>query len=170
MELSGFIEMSKNFKSGMTSDYKEMIFVKFDNKVYIMITSVGDVIMPFEELMKHKYLKTYYELSLMAIGKPNIDKDYYGTENPDYIPKKYEICHYMYVDVIYIVKNSLTSIREAKKGNSYQLFNLKKLNKMNVSSAEKIAAFKRNYKVKYGFEYENFEDRATTFNTLVNGL
>jgi len=170
MELSGFIEMSKNFKSGLTSDYKEMIFVKFDNKVYIMITSVGDVIMPFDELMKNKYLKTYYELSLMAIGKPNIDKDYYGTENPDYIPKKYEICHYMYVDVIYIVKNSLTSIREAKKGNSYQLFNLKKLNKMNVSSAEKIAAFKRNYKVKYGFEYENFEDRATTFNTLVNGL
>jgi hypothetical protein len=170
MELSGFIEMSKNFKSGLTSDYKEMIFVKFDNKVYIMITSVGDVIMPFEELMKNKYLKTYYELSLMAIGKPNIDKDYYGTENPDYIPKKYEICHYMYVDVIYIVKNSLTSIREAKKGNSYQLFNLKKLNKMNVSAADKIAAFKRNYKVKYGFEDENFEDRATTFNTLVNGL
>jgi hypothetical protein len=132
MELSGFIEMSKNFKNGMTSQYKEMIFVKFDNKVYIMITSVGDVIMPFDELMKNMYLKTYYELSLMAIGKPNIDKDYYGTENPDYIPKKYQICHYMYVDVIYIVKNALTCIREAKKGNSYQLFNLKKLNKMSA--------------------------------------
>jgi hypothetical protein len=170
MELSGFIEMSKNFKNGMTSQYKEMIFVKFDNKVYIMITSVGDVIMHFEELIKNKYLKTYYELSLAAIGKPNIDKDYYGTENPDYVPKKYQICHYMYVDVIYIVKNALTCIREAKKGNSYQLFNLKKLNKMNVSSAEKIADFHYNYKVKYGFEEETFEDRITTFNTLVNGL
>jgi hypothetical protein len=170
MELSGFIEMSKNFKNGMTSQYKEMIFVKFDNKVYIMITSVGDVIMPFEELVKNKYLKTYYELSLTAIGKPNIDKDYYGTENPDYIPKKYQICHYMYVDVIYIVKNTLTCIREAKKGNSYQLFNLKKLNNMNVSSAEKIADFNRNYATKYGFEEETFEDRITTFNTLVNGL
>jgi hypothetical protein len=170
MELSGFIEMSKNFKTGMTSQYKEMIFVKFDNKIYIMITSVGDVIMPFDELMKNKYLKTYYELSLAAIGKPNIDKDYYGTENPDYIPKKYQICHYMYVDAIYIVKNALTNIREVKKGNSYQLFNLKKLNKMNVSSADKIADFHYNYKVKYGFEEETFEDRTTTFNTLVNSL
>jgi hypothetical protein len=76
----------------------------------------------------------------------------------------------MYVDVIYIVKNALTRIREAKKGNSYQLFNLKKLNKMNVSSADKIADFHYNYKVKYGFEEETFEDRITTFNTLVNGL
>jgi hypothetical protein len=170
MELSGFIEMSKNFKTGMTSDYKEMIFAKFDNKIYIMITRVGDVIMPFDELMKHKYLKTYYELSLAAIGKPNVDKDYYGTANPDYVPKKYDICHYMYVDAIYIVKNSLTCIREVKKGNSYQLFNIKKLNAMNVSSAQKIADFKINYASKYGFEEENFEERATTFNTLVNSL
>ena len=120
--------------------------------------------------MKHKYLKTYYELSLAAIGKPNIDKDYYGTANPDYVPKKYDICHYMYVDAIYIVKNSLTCIREVKKGNSYQLFNIKKLNVMNVSSPQKIADFKINYASKYGFEEENFEERTTAFNTLVNSL
>jgi hypothetical protein len=54
--------------------------------------------------MKHKQLKIYYELSFTAIGKPNIDPNYYGSKNPDYIPKKYEKDYDIYRYYLYYRK------------------------------------------------------------------
>jgi hypothetical protein len=120
--------------------------------------------------MKHEQLKIYYELSLVAIGKPNIDPNYYGSKNPDYIPKKYENDYDIYIDTIYIVKDVLTHKQEAKKGNCYQAINLKKLKNMKVSTDAKIEEFFTNYNIKYAFEEENFEERARVYTALVKVL
>ena len=173
MELSGFTIMSKDSKNGKVIFFKNLIFIKFDNKVYIEVSNAvsSSVILPFEELMKHEQLKIYYKLSLVAIGKPNIDPNYYGSKNPDYVPKKYEIYNYdIYIDTIYIVKDTLTGVLETKKGNCYQAINLKKLKNMKVSTKSKIEEFFTNYNNKYAFEEENFEDRATAYTALVNVL
>ena len=173
MELSGFTIMSKDFKNGRATYFKNLIFIKFDNKVYIEVSNSVSlfVILSFDELMKHEQLKIYYKLSLVAIGKPNIDPHYYGSKNPDYVPKKYKLDDYdIYIDTIYIVKDALTGVQEAKKGNCYQAINLKKLKNLEVSTKTKIEEFFTNYNNKYAFEEENFEERATTYTALVNVL
>jgi hypothetical protein len=172
MELSAFTIMSKDFKNGRVTNFKNLIFIKFDNKVYIEVSNTVSlfVILSFEELMKHKQLKIYYELSLTAIGKPNIDPNYYGSKNPDYVPKKYEKDYDIYIDTIYIIENVLTRKHEAKKGNCYQAINLKKLKNMKVSTNAKIKEFFTNYNNKYAIEEENFEEKATVYRTLVNAL
>jgi len=149
-----------------------LIFIKFDNKVYIEVSNSISlfVILSFEELMKHKQLKIYYELSLTAIGKPNIDPNYYGSKNPDYVPKKYEKDYDIYIDTIYIIENVLTHKQEAKKGNCYQAINLKKLKNMKVSTDAKIKEFFTNFNNKYAIEEENFEEKAIVYRTLVNTL
>lgn len=172
MELSGFTTMTKNFKNGKPTYFKSLIFIKFDNKVYIEVSCAEPlfVILSFDELMKHEQLKIYYKLSLVAIGKPNNDPRYFGSANPDYIPKKYEKSYDIYIDTIYIVEDALTHNKEAKKGNCFQSINLDKLKKMNVSTKAKIEEFFNRYNSKYALEEENFEDKATAYNTIVNSL
>ena len=70
--------MSYDFKYKRTTYFKNMIFIKFDNKVYMEFSGVNSIgvsaIMSYEEFMKNKKFKLYYELSLTAIGKPNLDE------------------------------------------------------------------------------------------------
>jgi hypothetical protein len=92
-----------------------LLFVKLDDdKVIVKASRPGkgmgiDVVMSYDQLMKHKYLKAYYELSLKAIGKPNLDPEYgvLGAKEADAI------------DAIYIVEDVLTKEKVAKKGESY---------------------------------------------------
>jgi hypothetical protein len=172
MELSSFTIMSKDFKNGHVTYFKNMIFIKFNNKVYIEVSNALPlfVILPFDELMKHEQLKTYYELSLLAIGKSNIDPNYYGSVNPNYVPKNYKKNYDIYIDTIYIVEDTLTHKQEAMKGNCYHVINLQKLKNMKVSTDAKIEVFFTNYNIKYAFEEENFEERANNYTVIVNAL
>lgn len=171
MQLSAFTIMSKELKRYRPTYFKCLIFIKFDNKVYIEVSNTVPlfVILSFDELMKHEQLKIYYKLSLVAIGKPNKDPRYFGSANPDYVPKKYEINYDIYIDTIYIIEDALTHNIEAKKGNCFQSINLEKLKKMNVSTDAKKNEFFNRYNI-YAFEEENFEERATAYNTIVNSL
>jgi len=177
MELSGFTIMSKDFKNynaknGMTLYFKHMLFAKFDNKVYVEVSNAiaMSVIIPFDELMKHELLKTYYELSIVALGKPNIDPVYYGSSDPNYVPKKYEKNYDMYVDTIYIVEDVLQRKYEAKKGNTCHAINIDKLKKMKVSTDNAKEEFFKDYQNKYGFEEDGFKERSASYKALVSGL
>ena len=96
MELSVFTyKTSKSIPFNMPSRFKDIVFIKFDGKVYIEATIVGvgggnTIYMPYDLLMRHRYLKHYYELSRKAIGKPNLDADYYGSEDPEKCKAKCE--------------------------------------------------------------------------------
>ena len=175
MELSGFTDMSYDFKYKRTTYFKNMIFIKFDNKVYMEFTGVNSIgvsaIMSYDEFMKNKKFKLYYELSLTAIGKPNLDENYYGSDDPDYIPKRNEKpYHGVYIDCIYIVEDELTKIKEVKKGNSYQFINLKKLKKKGVSSKKELEKFNETYNHLYGFEDETYEEREFIYTHIVSAM
>ena len=173
VELSVFTYISKDLNFRRTAYYNEIIFVKLGNKVYIEVSEgdeqnapvneMLDILMPFEELMKNKYLKKYYELSRMAIGKPNIDTNYY-RENVN-IKKNYHL-----IDTLYIVEDPLTNIKFAKKGNSYRHFNLAKLKKMTVADAYSIEEFNNEYNIRYGVDDKTLDEVVANYTALANQL
>jgi len=173
VELSVFTYISKDINFRRTAYYNEMIFVKLGNKVYIEISEgdeqnapvneMLDILMPFDELMKNKYLKKYYELSRMAIGKQNIDTNYY-RENVN-IKRNYHL-----IDTLYIVEDPLTKIKFAKKGNSYRHFNLAKLKKITVADAYSIEEFNNEYNIRYGVDDKTLDEVVANYTALANQL
>ena len=172
MEFSGFTIITEKHKLSNNSEYNNLLFIKYNEKIYIEIFDYISlpVIITFDELMKNDYLKLYYELSLTAIGKPNIDRDYYESDCSNCVPTINEKNNSIYVDTIYIVKDDLNHAQEAKKGNCYHTLNIEMLKEMKVSTDAKIDEFFENYNKKFGYEEENFEERKATYTALVNDL
>jgi hypothetical protein len=170
VEMSIFSYVSKTYVN-------EIIFIKLGNKVYIEIEITDndsltsedrmmEILMPFDELMKNKYLKKYYELSLMAIGKPNIDPKY---TDPEYYKNDDHHIYYHLIDTIFIVENDDKTM-VAKKGNRYHHFNLDKLRKKRVADAGSIAAFNTNYYDRFGIDDTTFANVLTNYTALVNKI
>jgi hypothetical protein len=170
VEMSIFSYVSKTYVN-------EIIFIKLGNKVYIEIEITDndsltsedrmmDILMPFDELMKNKYLKKYYELSLMAIGKPNIDPKY---TDPEYYKNDDHHIYYHLIDTIFIVENDDKTM-VAKKGNRYHHFNLDKLRKKKVANAGSIAAFNTNYYDRFGIDDTTFANVLANYTALVNKI
>jgi hypothetical protein len=68
VEFSGFIIKWELISCDHTirtymSDYH--LFIKYGDKVYVDAFMVGEIVISFEELQKNRYLKYYYDLSLM---------------------------------------------------------------------------------------------------------
>jgi hypothetical protein len=170
VEMSIFSYVSKTYVN-------EIIFVKLGKKVYIEIEITDndsltsedrmmDILMPFDELMKNKYLKKYYELSLMAIGKPNIDPKY---TDPEYYKNDDHQKYYHIIYTIFIVENDDKTM-VAKKGNSYRHFNLDKLRKKRVADAVSIAEFNTNYYDRFGIDDTTFANVLANYTALVNKI
>jgi hypothetical protein len=177
IELSVFsYKTSKTIPFNMPSRFKDIVFIKFDNnKVYIEATILGvgggnTIYMPYDLLMRHRYLKPYYELSRKAIGKPNLDADYYGSEDPEKSKTK---TNDIFVDTMYIVEDIATNTIDAKKGNSYRSFNLEKMKNAEVATGAEIMEFNAIFKKKYWYdrdEDEDFDNRIAIYTDLVNNL
>jgi hypothetical protein len=120
--------------------------------------------MPFDELMKNKYAKKCYELSRVAIGKPNIDPDYYESDDDDYVPNPNNPVgyKYQYIDTLYIIEDALTNVKVAKKGNTYQTITIEMLESMKVSTEDEIEDFYS----RHNMDVEQFDD----YTALVNNL
>ena len=54
---------------GAIFDYH--LFIRYEDKVYMEVKGVGEVVIPFAELQKNKYWKHYYDLSLMLSNNAN---------------------------------------------------------------------------------------------------
>ena len=99
MEFSAVQYIAKKNIGDWLSYYKQLVFVKIDDsdedgdsgsKVYIEMSSNGkgghkglSIMMPFDDLVKNTSVKAYYEMSRVAIGKPNLDPKYYGSDGSD---------------------------------------------------------------------------------------
>jgi hypothetical protein len=189
MQSSVFTYVIKNHKRNTSTSVKVLLFVKIDDdKVFVKASRPGkgmwiDIVMSYDELMKHKYLKAYYELSLKAIGKTSMDSEYgvLGPKDSDAI------------DAMYIVEDILTKEKVAIKGESYH--NLKYYEDLNdedlsdedlsdedlsdedlsdeekeenVATDAKLAAFNTAYDAK--FDESDFDERITIYIALVNNL
>uniref|UniRef100_A0A6C0LJX9 Uncharacterized protein n=1 Tax=viral metagenome TaxID=1070528 RepID=A0A6C0LJX9_9ZZZZ len=181
MQSSVFTYLAKNYYLNTSTSVKVLLFVKLDDdKVIVNASRPGkgmgiDVMMSYDQLMKHKYLKAYYELSLKAIGKPNLDPEYgvLGAKEADAI------------DAIYIVEDVLTKERVAKKGESYHTVsnysNAKEEDEddeedndcedeydATVATDVELAEFNAAYDAK--FDETNFDERIATYKALVDKL
>jgi hypothetical protein len=178
MQSSVFTYVTKDYKRNGSTSVKVILFVKLDvDKVFVKASSPGkgmwiDIVMSYDELMKHKYLKAYYELSLKAIGKPSLDSEYgvLGPKDSDAI------------DAMYIVEDILTKEKIAIKGESYhtnyscysrQYYeDLSDEEGNDVETAEttdaELAAFNTAYDAK--FDESDFDERIAIYADLVNKL
>jgi hypothetical protein len=131
MNFSGFFEFT------LTHEFidKYFIFIKFDNKMYIHIKSIGSIIMPYDQFINNEYLKKYYELSLLLMKNKNciIEKTHH-TGVIDW-----------FLDCAYILNdNDLeTNIKRVEKGTYYCYSNINPydLKEMDVSTDEYIEIF-----------------------------
>jgi len=164
---SVFTYVTKDYKRNGSTSVKEILFVKLDDdKVFVNASSPGkgmwiDIVMSNDELMKHKYLKAYYELSLKAIGKPSLDSEY-GVLGPKY--------DFDAIDAMYIVEDILTKEKVAIKGESYHTVSnyLDDEDDIMVATDAELAAFNASYDAK--FDESNFDERIAIYTALVNNL
>ena len=176
MQSSVFTYVTKDYRRNGSTSVKVILFIKLDDdKVFVKASSPGkgmgiNVVMSYDELMKHKYLKAYYELSLKAIGKPSLDSQYgvLGPKGSDAI------------DAMYIVEDILTKEKVAIKGESYHT-NYTNFSQENdesddedededddVATDTELAAFNTAYDAK--FDESDFEERIAIYTELVNNL
>jgi hypothetical protein len=183
MQSSVFTYLRKNYYLNTSSSVKVLLFVKLDDdKIIVKASTPGkgmgiDIVMSYDQLMTHKYLKEYYELSLKAIGKPNLDPEYgvLGAKEADAI------------DAIYIVEDVLTKEKVAKKGESYHTVTNYSNAKddeddceddddcddendddMTVATDAELAEFNTAYDAK--FDETDFEERITTYKALIENM
>jgi len=165
---SVFTYVTKDYKRNGSTSVKEILFVKLDDdKVFVKASSPGkgmwiDIVMSNDELMKHKYLNAYYELSLKAIGKTSLDSQYgvLGPKDSDAI------------DAMYIVEDILTKEKVAIKGESYHTVSNylddDDEDDIMVATDAELAAFNTAYDAK--FDESNFDERIAIYTALVNNL
>ena len=60
------------------------LFIKYGDKVYIEVFNTGEIVISYDDLQKNKYLKHYYDLSLLIADNKNtiIKKTKYKNEEP----------------------------------------------------------------------------------------
>jgi hypothetical protein len=158
------------------------LFIKYGDKVYMEVDTMGWVVIPFDKLQKHKYWKQYYDLSLILTN----DKHTVIKNNPLYNElsnnKPYEELERMFrgkywtIDTAFIeYKNFVEYDTLIKKdidvvpsGNvcHYDInpFNLEHLE---YTEPEKLKIFEDNYMLRYDIRDEKIiTEKMMEFNKL----
>jgi hypothetical protein len=160
MEFSGVFDASFNYKKSENNIIylKYFLFIKYGDLIYIDIKNVGSIIIPFNELMKHKYLKMYYELSIMLIDNKHqiiekISKDYYYKGQ--YNNKIYNEERDWFIDSAYFIEDFTTKIKKVETGKYYHFcdINPHDLRIMDVSNTKDIKTFYNVLYIRYGYEH-----------------
>jgi hypothetical protein len=160
MEFSGVFDASFNYKKSENNIIylKYFLFIKYGDLIYIDIKNVGSIIIPFNELMKHKYLKMYYELSIMLIDNKHqiiekISKDYYYKGQ--YNNKIYNEERDWFIDSAYFIEDFTTKIKKVETGKYYHFYDINPhdLRIMDVSNTKDIKTFYNVLYIRYGYEH-----------------
>jgi len=159
MEFSGVFDASFNYKkNGNNIIYlKYFLFIKYGDLIYIDIKNVGSIIIPFNELMKHKYLKMYYELSIMLIDNKHqiiekVSNDYHYKGQ--YKKKIYNEERDWFIDSAYFIEDFSTKIKKVETGKYYHFYDINPhdLRNMDVSNSKDINTFYNVLYIRYGYE------------------
>jgi hypothetical protein len=82
-------------------------FIKYGDKVYVDSYYAKDIVISFEELQKNKYLKLYYDLSIMLTKNMNqVIQEYSGHTALIGFERHYDSKRYWAVDAAYIDENT----------------------------------------------------------------
>ena len=180
MEFSGFFDLTTNNLGDRVIYLKYFLFIKFNNNIYIDVKSVGYIIMPFEELMKNKLLKMYYELSLLLVKDKNMLVEKISDDGnciwDDEITHIYKGQRNCFIDCAYILNNVVKTDKqycyydcnpfEFKDPNSLWIDLYTGEGKV-VNTSSEIESFKYNLRARFGYEEViNFDKRVINYTNL----
>ena len=152
MEFSGVFDIGINHKKFHNNIvyYKYFLFIKFRDLIYIDIKNVGDIIITFTELMKHPYLRMYYELSLLLIDNKHKVIESKSMESCYIYPKDSN----WFIDGVQYVEDFTTKVKKIEIGKYCYYFNINPndLKNMKVSNDTDIAGFHEVLYIRYGYE------------------
>jgi hypothetical protein len=157
---------SRIYHNGIKGDYH--LFIRSGNKIYIEAKGCGEVVMSFEDLQKNKYLKYYYELSLILsknkhkiIKNEAFNKDY--NEIYDYTGKnRLWSLETSYIDYIQQTYNKIYKI--APSGNvCYYKVNPYDIENMDYTSQQGQELFFMIYMGRKDVALGYFENRSIIF-------
>lgn len=135
MEFSGLFDITH----GRVIFLKYFLFIKFGDKLYIDIKSIGDVIITFKDIQKNKLLKMYYELSLLLVENKNmvnekISKGDFRLYNYDFL---YTEKRDWFIDCAYFVDNFSTNRKEIQKDRYCCYYNINPCDLVNMPISSK---------------------------------
>jgi hypothetical protein len=185
MEFSAFFDLTTNNLGDRVIYLKYFLFIKYEIKnekyIYIDVKNVGGITMPFEELLKNKLLRMYYELSLLLVKDKNrfveklCDEGCYWDDEITGIYKKPRNC---YIDCAYILNNVVKMDKQYcyYEINPYILIDSNYLwlddttgDRMWVHTAQEIEQFNYNFKRRIGYELISFERHMIKYTNLLVG-
>ena len=145
------------------------LFIKYSDKVYIEVKDVGEIVISFAELLQNKYLKYYYDLSLLLTNNKDIvSQDLkYSSEYNDY--QLYEEPRFWSIDTASIENDILFNQLKviSYDDNCYYKINPYDLENMEYTSQEDLNNFIIIYMMKYEFENNTFENMWINYYNLV---
>ena len=165
---------------GIMGDYH--LFAKHGDKVYMEVKNVGDIVMPFAELQKNKFLKYYYDLSLLlAINKEvkneafnNFYDEAYDDEDNDEEAYEYTgnrdrvwSLDTAYIDLDIDQNSNKESCKIIPSGNvCYYRINPADLEKLECASPQDIDIFKQTYMRRNEIRFGYFRNRNGIYKNL----
>lgn len=184
MEFSAFLSLTTNNLGNNIVYHKYFLFIKFEIKykkyLYIDVKNIGCIVMPFEELMKNKLLKMYYELSLLLVkDKHRFVERFcdYGRLWDDEITNLYKGGRNCFIDCAYILNNVVKTDKQYcyYEMNPYDLTEPYSLwidettgERKFFHTASEIELFNFNFKYRVGCDLIHFERCIKYTNIIVS--
>ena len=154
---------------GIMGDYH--LFVRSGDKIYIEVRKVGEIVISFAELQKNKYLKYYYDLSLLlandkhtVIHNSSFNKLY--DEIYEYTGNRKWSLDTAFIDLD-IDQNSKKTYKIIPSGNvCYYRINPFDLEGMEYSTVQGIDLFKRIYMSRSDVRLGYFLNRSVIYKNI----
>lgn len=167
MEFSGLYDIAVNsVKNNIIKNLEYFTFVKFSDKLYIDISNIGSIIIPFNDIAKYECLNIYYELSLLLIIKEkNLIVEMVGYERGGV--KNY---NEWFIDCAYLFEDCKSRSKSVENGKYCPyLYNVnpRDLKDMDVSPEEDIEKFYNIFNNMYGYNSSYFGKRLTEYTNKI---
>jgi hypothetical protein len=158
----------ETFTECVSSMYDYHIFIKYGDKIYMDVKNVGEIVITFAELQKNKYLKHYYDLSLLLTNDKHFVVQDLEYNSNYYDPYIYEGMRYWSCNTAYIEGECDTKTKKivANEYNCYYRISPYDLEKMNYSSQKDLIIFKNRYNQRYEVRAKLFEKRSIYYNNI----
>jgi len=165
---------------GIMGDYH--LFAKHGDKVYMEVKNVGDIVMSFAELQKNKFLKYYYDLSLLLANDKEIKNEAFNNfydeayDDDDDDEEAYEYTgnrdrvwslDTAYIDLDIDQNCNKESYKIIPSGNvCYYRINPFDVEKMEYASPQEIDIFERTYICRNEIRFGYFRNRNGIYKNL----
>ena len=162
---------------GIMGDYH--LFAKHGDKVYMEVKNVGDIVMPFAELQKNKYLKYYYDLSLLLANDKEIKNEAFNNfydeayeynkfdDEYEYSANRVWSLDTAYIDLDIDQNCNKESCKIIPSGNvCYYRINPFDLEKLECASPQDVDIFMRTYMHRNEIRFGYFRNRNGIYKNL----